>query len=279
MKWLIFLNYDNRYQSNGKCSDQDLGMGKDQIPLYSLGDVQLRFLCPDDLDEVRALCQDWFPIEYPFYWYEEITSSTRYLWLTTMKSLQRNWQNLCNSSRFYSLAAVYNQAIIGLIVAEIKPYASLNEEDTGILAKKFAERSDIAYILSLGVLKQYRRNGIASLLLDSLIKHLTTSERKKVKAVFLHVLTTNSAAIKFYEHRKLVQGLNDRHLFSFFIIFVDLDFTVFCLIIILLKVDAKMGLCMFCISMGAIHRGQSNILFIQLFICIGFFLFWIYIFP
>lgn len=100
------------------------------------------------------------------------------------------------------MAAVYNHAIIGLIVAEIKPYASLNDEDTGILAKKFAERSDIAYILSLGVLKQYRRNGIASLLLDSLITHLTTNERKKVKAVFLHVLTTNSAAIRFYEHRK-----------------------------------------------------------------------------
>jgi hypothetical protein len=51
-------------------------MSDDQVPLYSLGDVQLRFLCPDDLDEVRSLCQDWFPIEYPFYWYEEITSST-----------------------------------------------------------------------------------------------------------------------------------------------------------------------------------------------------------
>lgn len=49
------------------------------IILCSLADVQLRFLCPEDLDEVRALCQDWFPIEYPFYWYEEITSSNRYV--------------------------------------------------------------------------------------------------------------------------------------------------------------------------------------------------------
>lgn len=104
-------------------------------------------------------------------------------------------------SRFYSLAAVYGQQIIGLIVAEIKPHANLNEEDTGILAKSFSD-ADVAYILSLGVLKQYRRNGIASLLLDSLLRHLTTPERKKVKAVFLHVLTTNSAAIMFYEQRK-----------------------------------------------------------------------------
>jgi len=32
------------------------------VPLCVLGEVQLRFLCPDDLEEVRSLCQDWFPI-------------------------------------------------------------------------------------------------------------------------------------------------------------------------------------------------------------------------
>lgn len=107
-------------------------------------------------------------------------------------------------SRFYSLAAVYKQVIIGLIVAEIKPYVYVNAEDEEILAKTFLKTADVGYILSLGVSKQYRRNGVASLLLDSLILHLTTAERKRVKAVFLHVLTTNSAAIMFYEHRKYV---------------------------------------------------------------------------
>lgn len=100
------------------------------------------------------------------------------------------------------MAAVYNHVIIGLIVAEIKPYATLNSEDMGILAKSFVKNCDVGYILSLGVAKEYRRNGIASLLLDSLINHLTTNERIRIKAVFLHVLTTNSAAIMFYESRK-----------------------------------------------------------------------------
>nr|CAI5822667.1 unnamed protein product [Callosobruchus analis] len=154
-------------------------MNESRVSLCSLADVQLRFLCPGDLEEVRALCRDWFPIEYPLYWYEEITSS---------------------NSRFFSLAAVYNQEIIGLIVAEIKRHSSLNEEDQGILAKSLDD-CDVAYILSLGVLAKYRRNGIASLLLDSLLKHLTTPERRRVKATFLHVLTTNSAAIMFYERK------------------------------------------------------------------------------
>jgi hypothetical protein len=56
--------------------------------------------------QVRALCQDWFPIDYPYSWYEDITSNPR----------------------FYSLAAVYDGVIIGLIVAEIKSYIKLNRE-------------------------------------------------------------------------------------------------------------------------------------------------------
>jgi hypothetical protein len=59
-----------------------------------------------NIPQVRSLCQDWFPINYPLSWYEDITSSTR----------------------FYALAAIYNSSIIGLIVAEIKPYAKLNKE-------------------------------------------------------------------------------------------------------------------------------------------------------
>lgn len=172
------------YQKNGniKSTGCDCDDRQVHIPLYSLADIQLRFLCPDDLNEVRALCQDWFPIEYPLSWYEEITSST---------------------SRFYALAAVYNHVIIGLIVAEIKPFASLNAEDIGILAKSFIQNAEVGYILSLGVAKEYRRNGVASLLLDALINNLTTTEqRKRIKAIFLHVLTTNGTAIMFYESRK-----------------------------------------------------------------------------
>lgn len=141
--------------------------------------IQLRFLVPDDLNEVRALCQDWFPIEYPLQWYQDITSS----------------------NRFFSLAATFNYQIIGMLVAEIKAYTTLNREDKGILDESIGRDNDVGYILSLGVHKSYRRNGIGSLLLDAFISHLTTAEQSRVKAIFLHVLTTNRAAISFYESR------------------------------------------------------------------------------
>lgn len=100
------------------------------------------------------------------------------------------------------MAAVYNRSIIGLIVAEIKPYDKLNPEDTAILSKSLRNNAQVGYILSLGVAKEYRRNGIASLLLDSFLRNLMTQQKQDVKAVFLHVLTSNAAAIMFYESRR-----------------------------------------------------------------------------
>lgn len=113
--WIFFFLSIKRYHQNSKDDDNNktnndfMTSGQQahaSVPLCLTSDVQLRFLCPDDLEEVRTLCQDWFPIDYPFSWYEDITSSTR----------------------FFALAAVYNLTIIGLIVAEIKPYARLNKE-------------------------------------------------------------------------------------------------------------------------------------------------------
>ncbi|KPU77886.1 uncharacterized protein Dana_GF24673, isoform C [Drosophila ananassae] len=159
----------------------------DHVPLCSINDVQLRFLVPDDLTEVRQLCQEWFPIDYPLSWYEDITSSTR----------------------FFALAAVYNLAIIGLIVAEIKPYRNVNKEvianmsdsdelytrlsgfpmqDKGILPDSMGRTADVGYILSLGVHRSHRRNGIGSLLLDALMNHLTTAERHSIYAALFPAL-------------------------------------------------------------------------------------------
>lgn len=79
-------------------------------------------------------------------------------------------------------------------------------QDRDILSESMKD-AEVAYILSLGVHRKYRRNGIGSLLLDTLLQHLQAADRQKVKSVFLHVLTTNQTAILFYERRKWVLSL------------------------------------------------------------------------
>lgn len=106
-------------------------------------EVQFRFLCPNDIDEVKRLCTEWFPIEYPDTWYQEITSNPK----------------------FYSLAATYHSRIIGIIVVEVKQLANTNKEDADILASYNSSTCQVAYILSLGVVVDYRKHGIDTLLL------------------------------------------------------------------------------------------------------------------
>ncbi|KAK7592907.1 hypothetical protein V9T40_007659 [Parthenolecanium corni] len=142
--------------------------------------LQLRFLCPADIRDVWTLCSECFPIEYPQSWYEEITSNPK----------------------FYSLAALHEGQIVGLIVAEIKEYARLCDEDKDIISPCLGSHTEVGYILSLAVNRNYRRNGIASILLDNLITHLTSKEYSSCKAIFLHVLTSNTAAINFYERKR-----------------------------------------------------------------------------
>jgi len=67
-------------------------------PLMNSPEVQLRFLIPGDIDEVKHLCKEWFPIEYPDSWYTDITSNTK----------------------FYAVACIIGGQIVGLVVAEIK---------------------------------------------------------------------------------------------------------------------------------------------------------------
>lgn len=148
--------------------------------------IKLRFLCPSDVPKVKQLCCDWFPIEYPDSWYEEITSNPK----------------------FFALAAVFHLQIVGLIVAEIKLQIKCNREDQGLLSTHCSKSSRVVYILTLGVVKEFRRNGIATLLLDHLIIHLTRNPTTNdCKAIYLHVLTTNTIAIRFYENRQFRKHL------------------------------------------------------------------------
>ncbi|XP_054923699.2 N-alpha-acetyltransferase 60 isoform X1 [Dermacentor andersoni] len=101
--------------------------------------------------------------------------------------------------------AMYGGRIIGLIVAESKAQSQCNREDAGLLATNFPPSAQVAYILTLGVVRECRRNGIATLLLDSLLAHLSQQQPQPgcgaCKAVYLHVLASNTCAIQFYERR------------------------------------------------------------------------------
>jgi ribosomal protein S18 acetylase RimI-like enzyme len=141
--------------------------------------ISFRFLRPGDQSEVKSLCSDWFPIEYPDKWYDDIA----------------------HDSKYFALAAceIYTQRIVGLVVADIIPLGNCNREDQQILHKSFSLTTPVCYILILGVVKEYRRQGLAGILLQELLN--TLYKRATCKAVYLHVLYSNKQAIQFYESK------------------------------------------------------------------------------
>ncbi len=119
-------------------------------------------------------------------------------------SYPESWYNdITSSKRFYSIAAVYRNQIVGMIVAEIKTKQATDREDWHILANSHSDNTQITYILSLGVFKQLRRLGIASMLVDTLIEFLNS--QSDCKAIYLHVMCSNLVAINFYEKRNFEQ--------------------------------------------------------------------------
>ncbi len=116
-------------------------------PLLNSPELQLRFLNPGDLPEVKRLCREWFPIEYPDAWYTDITSNHKVM-LEKNEILKEILT--CFVLQFYSVAAVYRGQIVGLVVAEIKDVDSLPKEDSELLAPTFGRGYQIGYILSLG---------------------------------------------------------------------------------------------------------------------------------
>eukprot|EP00794_Sanderia_malayensis_P009136 gene9136-10109_t len=105
-----------------------------------LDKIQLRFIIPTDIDELKTLCKEWFPIDYPEGWYKDVTLNQKY----------------------FALAATLDKEIIGTIIAEVKDRSRCNKEDSHILGYWYPNNIKVAYILILGVRKQYRRYGIGN---------------------------------------------------------------------------------------------------------------------
>ena len=148
-----------------------------------LDKLSVRFLQGDDIADLKVLCNDWFPIKYPDSWYKLIAID----------------------DRFFSLAATIDQRIVAILIAEIKPRWQVSKEDSDLLAASFQHDTKVAYILSIGVSERYRRQGIASFLLGYFLSSTCAQDKLTyldVKAIYLHVLTTNVAAIHFYERHK-----------------------------------------------------------------------------
>ncbi|CAD5206678.1 unnamed protein product [Bursaphelenchus okinawaensis] len=134
----------------------------------------VRKLEEKDLQRVITLCTEAFPLEYDQKWFYEVCSG-----------------------RYISFGAFDGDFLAGLLVAEVKTVANCDSEDRDIWSRL---DSRVVYVMSLAVSLLYRRQGIASLLMDYLNSMVLNYTPLPV-LIYLHVLKENYGAITFYKNR------------------------------------------------------------------------------
>ncbi|CAM9303016.1 unnamed protein product [Ectocarpus fasciculatus] len=99
-------------------------------------------------------------------------------------------------------------SIVGLITCQVMPLSRCRDQDrlglhTPYGGRGSAAHSEVVYILTLGTETSYRRQGIGRALLRRCV--WLSRQEESIGAVYLHVITTNPAAHRFYESEGFVQ--------------------------------------------------------------------------
>lgn len=166
---------------------------------------------PSDLEILEQIHGDLFPIRYE----------------------SEFFQNVVNGREIISWAAVdqsrpngKNDELIGFITARI---VFAKESEIADMLRYDSSKSDqtLIYILTLGVVEGYRNHGIASSLIQKVIKY--ASSIPTCQAVYLHVISYNNPAIHLYKKMSfkcirrlqgfyLINGLQyDAYLFLYYV--------------------------------------------------------------
>jgi|LauGreSBDMM110SN_4_FD.fasta_scaffold121000_1 ribosomal protein S18 acetylase RimI-like enzyme len=137
----------------------------------------LREIQEIDHQELKSMHEEFFPVRYSDSFY---TDACRKI------GIHKGFLHTC-------IIEIDNE-IVGFVFAQFLPLR--DNEDSCIIGSDSGAK-EILYILTLGCKHEYRRHGLASILIDNVISYGNTN--KYCGAVYLHVIHYNQAAIKFYE--------------------------------------------------------------------------------
>jgi ribosomal protein S18 acetylase RimI-like enzyme len=150
------------------------------VPL-GLQDVVYRPVEPTDVDRVKELHEAWFPVRYEDAFYTKVVNcgADHRPYFTTVATLRSTG------------------LIVGMVTANVIAEDDCDEKDDLLSSLSFSQRK-VAYILTLGVDAQYRQNGLGRIMLDMLRQYLE-GRSDRCHAMYLHCLSTNYSALRFYE--------------------------------------------------------------------------------
>lgn len=167
----------------------------------------LHTLADKDMKEVQRLHEEWFPVRYSENFYKRLASGAVRIIIATA--------NIVLTPKGEASGKRHKRrAIIGLLTYDIKPIKSSYLGFLDKLKSLFVLFSKVD-ILTLGVLLEFRKTGVGSLLLKELESVIASTERnKRVKVIVLQVIDHNQSAKAFYAKHgfRVHQELKDHYI-------------------------------------------------------------------
>jgi ribosomal protein S18 acetylase RimI-like enzyme len=142
-----------------------------------------RPILPKDRPRIQQLHEEWFPVSYQSDFYDHLVMG-----------------KMCHSGEdLYTNVAVNAQdEIVACLVGAVVPSTKLNSASRQLLLPASYEHTKLCYIMTLGTVPEYRKGGLASTLVEQCIRDVILPH-PECGALYLHVITLNQSAIRFYE--------------------------------------------------------------------------------
>ena len=200
-------------------------------------DLKFRKAKRRDVEQIRRLHEEWFPVRYGDDFYEAIAADEDEKCCNYHDGSLRSFQSpfsKTGKSRKYTFSVVAVMDSMSVDLDDIKELRELEEGTSSVtsdvnidtvevgegeeivgcvvstllssdknrmihdlLVKDKHKYPEVAYIMTLGTHAQYRRCGVGQRLVETCIKQAMSNS--KCGAIYLHVITYNDAAIYFYE--------------------------------------------------------------------------------
>eukprot|EP00980_Cylindrotheca_fusiformis_P019727 scaffold6898_cov123-Cylindrotheca_fusiformis.AAC.4 len=145
-----------------------------------------RPILPKDRLRIQELHEEWFPVAYQEEFYDNLVHG---------KMFQTN------DPLYTNLVCDEDDDIKACIVGMFVKGGILNHASRQLLLPDWPSRHDnVFYIMTLGTVPEFRHEGLATSLIAELEQ--IVKEDQGCGAMYLHVITSNKAAIRFYERLK-----------------------------------------------------------------------------
>lgn len=171
-------------QQNATVSDFEAAYKETDVERQDVQSVEFTFrsLQPSDREIIQQLHEEWFPVRYEPEFYQELCDKHTFLGDPVV-----SWVALDPRGN-----------ICGCLVGQMISHTKISQRLQKTMIQSNKQHSKLFYIMTLGVRDDYRQRGLGTRLMDECCQRVVEPD-PQCGAIFLHVITYNQPAIRFYE--------------------------------------------------------------------------------